>query len=115
MGRSKKVAGNFDFDESAKLLLAEAEKKGLADNLLFKSQFKEFKRMNVLCDKLYADIDGGDLIEEAIGRNGNETIKSNPLIKEYTNAHKILITTANSLFKMLDSVKVVVEDEEYFM
>ena len=112
---AKKKTEVFDFDKSAKLLLEEAERKGLADDLIFKTQFKEFKRMNSLCDLLYKEIEEGELTELAYSREGKETIKSNPLIKDYTTAHKTLITTANSLFKLLDSVKVVVEDGEYFM
>lgn len=111
----KKTNGEFNFEETAKRFLEEAEKKGLLDNLNFKVQFKELCRMNKLCDDMYHDLEGEDLTTAAFSREGKETIKSNPLIKDYTTAHKTLITTSNSIQKMLDNIKVVVEDDEYFM
>ena len=115
MERRKSYAESFNFTEYAQRLLDEAEAKGIKDNLIFKTQFKEFCRLNSLCDRMWGEIDNGTLTEPAYGKKGEETVKSNPLIKDYTTAHNTLITTANSLFKLLDSVKAVEKDDEYFM
>lgn len=112
MGR-KKFDANFDFDALAQKTVKEAERCGVAESITFKSIFSEFCRIKKLCDRLFDEIENGDVFENAIGSKGQHTYKSNPLIKDYTNAHKTLVSTATSLQKYLDSVKPKDEEDNY--
>lgn len=111
--RKKKFNPEFDFDASAQKLIEFAELCGVADDGKFKTIFLEWCRMKKLCDRLFKEIEDGDVVESAISKKGAETFKSNPLIKDYTNAHKTLVATTTSLQKYLDSVKPKELDDDY--
>lgn len=108
----KKFNSDFDFDALAEKTVKEAEQCGVAESITFKSIFSEFCRIKKLCDRLFDEIENGDVFENALGSRGQQTYKSNPLIKDYTNAHKTLVATATALQKYLSSVKPK-DDDDY--
>lgn len=91
----------FNFEEAYAQILKDAEEAGLADDVVFRTTVKEFKRMKDLCDKIYDGID--DVSLEGVGSKGQTVFKSNPLIKDYVSAHKALIGTCTELRKMLEA------------
>lgn len=110
MGK-KVTTSNFDFDLYVARTLEQAEKGGISENITFKSIFNEFVRMKRICDRLYEAIEADDVYKEALGSRNQEVYKSNPLTKDYINAHKTLVSTASALQKFLDNVSTEKEDD----
>lgn len=113
MARKKKFNPEFDFDAYAEKLLEQAELCGVAEDGKFKTIFLEWCRMKVVCDKLFKEISEGDVLETATNKKGVSTVKANPCIKDYTNAHKTLVATTTSLQKYMDGVKPKELDDDY--
>lgn len=101
----------FDFEKAYEEYMKKAEQLGLADNLVFNTQMKEFKRMKTVCDELYHGIEenGVAFIEE--NSRGKEVYKANPLTKDYVSAHKTLILTSATIEKLLANFGSSTEDD----
>lgn len=113
MAKKQTITSDFDFDLYVARTLEQAAKGGIAENITFKSIFNEFVRMKRICDRLYKAIEEDDVYKEALGSRNQEVYKSNPLTKDYINAHKTLVSTAASLQKFLDSVATNDEEDDY--
>lgn len=111
MAKKTNITSDFDFDTYVARTLEAAEKGGISENITFKSIFNEFVRMKRICDRLYAALDEDDVYKEGLGSRNQEVYKSNPLIKDYINAHKTLVSTASALQKFLDNVATEEEDD----
>lgn len=112
MAKKQTITSDFDFDLYVSRTLEQAEKGGISENITFKAIFNEFVRMKHICDRLYEAIEADDVYKEAMGSRKQEVFKSNPLTKDYINAHKTLVSTATSLQKFLDNVKTKDEEED---
>lgn len=101
----------FNFDVAYEEYMKKAEQLGLADDIVFNTQMKEFKRMKIICDELYKGIEenGVAFVEESF--KGRSVYKSNPLTKDYVSAHKTLILTSAQIAKLLANFGSLNDDE----
>lgn len=111
----KKKKDVFDYIVLAEKFKEDSKVKELWEHLPFRAQYEVFVRQIDRYIRMDDEAQSSKSTASAVGRSGETTIKANPLLKELTNLEKALVTTANSLQKMLDNVKVVEKDEEYFM
>lgn len=101
----------FNFDVAYEEYMKKAEQIGLADDIVFNTQMKEFKRIKNICDELYKGIEenGVSFIEQ--NSRGHDVYKANPLTKDYVSAHKTLILTSAQIEKLLANFGSAQEDD----
>lgn len=109
MGK-KKVEDGFDFEKAYQEILDKAKDNGMADDMVFQTLMKEFKRMKQVCDELYTKIEEVGVCYQEETFKDRQVFKSNPLTKEYVSAHKTLVSTCGELNEMLAKVSTSKND-----
>lgn len=101
----------FDFEKAYQDILDRAMACGKADDMVFQTLMREFKRMKNVCDQLYKGIEENGVSLEQPNTNGDIIFKANPLTNEYVKAHKTLVSTSSELNKLLLDING--EEEDY--
>lgn len=101
----------FNFDVAYEDYMKRAEELGLADNIVFNTQMKEFKRIKNVCDELYKGIEENGVAFVEKNSRGCDVYKANPLTKDYVSAHKTLILTSAQIEKLLANFGSTKEDD----
>lgn len=94
----------FNFDEAYNSIMEQAKRVGMDNDMVFQTQMKEFKRMKIMCDRLWESIEHSEVAYIEVGTKGQDIFKSNPLNKEYVSAHKTLISTSQAIKETLAKV-----------
>jgi len=103
----------FDFEKALKDILEQAEKQGLADDMVFQTLLEEFRRTKGFCDELYRGIKEQGAFYKEKGSMGQDTFKSNPLNKDYVSMQKQLIATCDSLKEKLANISSDGEEDNF--
>lgn len=95
--KKKEAEQEFNFEKAYQEILDEAKKVGMDQDVTFQTLMKEFRRMKYVCDRLYEALEKCDLVYEEESFKGRMVTKTNPIVKEYVQAHKVLVSTSETL------------------
>lgn len=109
---AKQTKNKVDFAKLRDQLMAEAAKKGLADNYNFMTTFDRYCKQVELINKLSDVIEkDGELVTKEYVK-GRENVYIHPAIKELNNTSNAANNSVSTLLKILASVKVKEDTDE---
>lgn len=99
-------------EERVEQLKAEAEEKGLLNNLLYQELLDDFVYQTNLMRRLRAEIDNGDLVTEKTYIKNNPNMSPNKLIATYNATSNARVNTVSAIAKVIKNFNEENKDNE---
>lgn len=100
----------FDFEKSYNEFMVLAKDKGYENDMRFQSLMQEYRRIKLMSNNLYQEIELRGVSYLEVGSKGQETLKANPLNKDYINACKTLVVIHDKIGTFLDNIPTSNDD-----
>ena len=99
-------------EERVEALKAEAERKGLLDNLLYEELLDDFVYQTNLMRRLRAEIDSGELTTQKTYIKNNPNVSPNKLIATYNATSNARVNTVSAIAKIVKNFNNESDDND---
>ena len=99
-------------EERVEALKAEAERKGLLDNLLYEELLDDFVYQTNLMRRLRAEIDAGELTTQKTYIKNNPNVSPNKLIATYNATSNARVNTVSAIAKIVKNFNNESDDND---